>query len=229
MASLQALRHRAGQVLWVFAFLGASLVAAAPSAGYDILHHFKGGPADGAGPGAGLLLDGDTLYGTTRNGGGRNPSDALGTVFKLKTDGTGYEVLHHFKGGAADGAAPVTALILDGAGFLYGTTSEGGSADLGIVFKLKTDGAGFEILHHFEGGAADGAGPAAALLLDGDTLYGTTRNGGSADLGTVFTVKTDGTGFAILHQFAGGAAGDGFITARLADPRRGRFPLRDYI
>ena len=46
----------------MFAFLGASLVAAAPSAGYDILHHFQGGPADGAGPGAGLLLDGDTLF-----------------------------------------------------------------------------------------------------------------------------------------------------------------------
>lgn len=42
------------------------------------------------------------------------------------------------------------------------------------------------------------------LILVRNTLYGTTRVGGSGGNGTVFRVNTDGTGFTVLHSFAGG-------------------------
>src|SRR5947207_10654182 len=47
----------------------------------------------------------------------------------------------------------------------------------------------------------DGAAPVGGLTLSGDTLYGTTPFGGTSGVGTVFKVKTDGTGFTTLYSF----------------------------
>jgi len=44
------------------------------------------------------------------------------------------------------------------------------------------------------------------LVLSGNTLYGTTRLGGSSGVGTVFAVNPNGTGFTNLHSFVGFAA-----------------------
>jgi uncharacterized repeat protein (TIGR03803 family) len=174
--------------------------------GFRLLHAFIGDVSDGKNPHGSLVRDGSgNLYGTTYSGG----SSDLGTVFKVKTDGTGFELLYSFLGRPNDGSQPLAALVLDGSGNLYGTTTFGGSpSDAGSVFKVKTDGTGFQILHAFTGSASDGSNPAAALILDGSgNLYGTTVNGGSSNFGSVFKVRTDGTGFQILHLFAG--ANDG--------------------
>lgn len=64
------------------------------------------------------------------------------------------------------------------------------------------------LLHSFAGGPADGELPQAQLTLVGSVLYGTTTEGGANDLGTLFSVNSNGTGYAVLHTFAGGA-GDG--------------------
>jgi uncharacterized repeat protein (TIGR03803 family) len=48
---------------------------------------------------------------------------------------------------------------------------------------------------------SDGAYPAAGLVLVGNTLYGTTPEGGTNGNGTVFAMQTDGTGFTVLHTF----------------------------
>jgi prepilin-type N-terminal cleavage/methylation domain-containing protein/prepilin-type processing-associated H-X9-DG protein len=47
-------------------------------------------------------------------------------------------------------------------------------------------------LKHLRSG--DGVNPYAGLILSDNTLYGTAANGGSSGAGTVFKVKTDGTG-----------------------------------
>ncbi len=172
--------------------------------GFVILHSFAGGAADGADPVSGLAIDGaGNLYGTTEYGG----ASSWGTVFTLRTDGTGFALLRSFTGGAADGAFPWAPVVLDGAGNLYGTTFGGGVSSLGTVFRMKTDGTGFALVRSFAGGAADGSYPEAPVALDsGGTLYGTTYYGGSADGGTVYRLKTDGTGFQILRSFTGGLA-----------------------
>ena len=59
--------------------------------GFTILHSFTGG-SDGADPFAGLILSGNTLYGTARFGG----SSGNGTVFAVNTDGTGFTTLYSF-------------------------------------------------------------------------------------------------------------------------------------
>jgi uncharacterized repeat protein (TIGR03803 family) len=165
--------------------------------GFKVLHSFSG--EDGAFPDeCSLTLSGSTLYGMTVVGG----SGGKGTVFMINTDGTGFKVLHSFSG--IDGATPFGSLTLSGS-TLYGITTEGGSSDKGTVFKINTDGTGFRVLHSFSG-KARGATPAGSLTLSGSTLYGITRKGGSLDNGTVFKIKTDGTGFKVLHTFS---VGDG--------------------
>ncbi|MBI4915078.1 MAG: hypothetical protein HY825_04465 [Acidobacteria bacterium] len=169
--------------------------------GFTLLHSFAGYPSDGASPYAGLVADGaGNLYGTTYAGGAGD----LGTVFTLRTDGSGYAVLHSFSGGANDGAGPSRGLLVDATGSLYGTTPAGGAADSGTVFTIRTDGSGFAVLHSFLGGPTDGATPYSGLVADhAGNLYGTTRDGGASNVGTVFTIKVDGTSFALLHSFTG--------------------------
>ena len=72
---------------------------------------------------------------------------------------------------------------------LYGTSRDGGSADMGAIFKVTTNGV-FTNLVSFAG--TNGAFPRAELTLGADSqLYGTTQLGG-ANLGTVFKVNTNG-------------------------------------
>jgi uncharacterized repeat protein (TIGR03803 family) len=167
--------------------------------------------SDGAGPQAGLILSGNTLYGTAHAGG----SSGNGTVFKVNTDGTGFTNLHSFTAASgsfytnSDGADPVAGLILSG-NTLYGTAHGGGSSGYGTVFAINTNGTGFTNLHAFTapdrnyGTNSDGAYPSAGLILSGNTLYGTAASGGSSDNGTVFNVNTNGTGFTNLYSFTAG-------------------------
>lgn len=173
---------------------------------------FGGVNSDGAGPQAGLVSSGDTLYGTASHGG----NSAYGTVFKLNTDGTGFTTLHSFTSGPccplvnSDGGSPSAGLVLSGTN-LYGTAYFGGNSGNGTLFKLNTDGTGFTVLHAFtplylsvevnKWTNSDGANPQAGLILSSNTLYGTSYSGGSFGIGTVFKVNIDGTGFTTLHNF----------------------------
>jgi uncharacterized repeat protein (TIGR03803 family) len=158
--------------------------------GFTTLYTFTAGsgsvPAvtnnDGACPEGELTLLGNTLYGTTVGGG----SSASGTVFAINIDGTGFTNLYTFSGGN-DGAHPQAGLTSSG-NTLYGTAYGGGSSGNGTVFAINTDGTGFTSLYSF-GDGNDGAHPQTALILSGNTLYGTTLRGGSSGNGTVFSLS----------------------------------------
>jgi len=140
-----------------------------------VLHSFNPNGTDGANPLAGLTFDAaGSLYGTTYTGG----TFASGTIFELTPEGGGWteKVLHSF-GNGTDGAAPHAALILDGAGNLYGTTLDGGVDGLGTVFETtpKKGKWAEKVLHSFNG--KDGEYPTAALIFDpAGNLYGTTES-----------------------------------------------------
>ena len=98
-------------------------------------------------------------------------------------------VLHSFASGS-DGAFPQTGLIADNQGALYGTSTYGGTGNLGTVFKLTPPAKGQitwteTVLHSFSG--SDGAVPEAGLVADNqDALYGTAAGGGIGNNGTIF-------------------------------------------
>jgi uncharacterized repeat protein (TIGR03803 family) len=177
--------------------------------GFQTLHKFAGPPGDGRWPYDSLILSDSRLYGMTVAGGNGDLSASGGgfggTVFRINLDGSGYEILHHFRGGANDGQWSAGNLTLLGT-TLYGITFRGGGGGGnrgGTIFKVNTDGTGFGLLRGFAGGTDDSTGSHGSLIFSGSALYG-TGGGGAKDLGTIFRINPDGTGFALLHSFAGG-------------------------
>jgi uncharacterized repeat protein (TIGR03803 family) len=166
---------------------------------FKILHTFGASTnLDGAAPNDGLVLSGTTLYGTTSGGGSANN----GTVFSLNIDGTGFAILHDFSAGIgttnSEGISPKTGLVFSG-DTLYGTASSGGPYGQGTIFAIKTNSAGFSVMHSFTG--QDGWNP-RYLTLSGNTLYGRTY-GSDGFYGTLFKLSTDGTGFTGLPSYGG--------------------------
>jgi uncharacterized repeat protein (TIGR03803 family) len=185
-----------------------------------VLHRFTGG-TDGGNPNAGLVRDkAGNLYGTAAFGG----VGKAGTVFKLSHTTTGWKAttLHAFVG-TADGINPLSPLVFDSLGNLYGTTYNGGPPALGIVFKLlpQTTGAWKEqVLHTFQGGPTDGQHPfSGGVTLDkGGDVYGSTFMGGPAgpNGGTVFKLNAaNGYAITILHNFSNFDPEGSFINGSL--------------
>ncbi len=127
----------------------------------------------------------------------------------MNRDGTGFILLHSFT--IAEGYSPYGAVVLSGS-TLYGAVPFGGSNGNGSIFTLNTNGSAFTVLHHFSASAetpdifnsptnSEGANP-QALILVGDTLYGTAPSGGSSGNGTIFKLNTNGSGFGVVHHFA---------------------------
>lgn len=100
---------------------------------FATLHTFD--LSDGFAPYGGVIVAGNTLYGTTWGGGANND----GIIFAVNTDGTGFTNLYSF-GAPDDGAAPLGGLVLSG-NTLYGTTENGSG---GTIFQINTDGTGTE-------------------------------------------------------------------------------------
>ena len=169
----------------------------------SVLYSFQAGD-DGAGPYAGLIMDqAGNLYGTTLGGG----PDLDGTVFQLTPSAGSVwteTVIHRFTG--LDGEYPVSRLIFDSAGNLYGTTVFGGQFSNGTIFQLTPVGGAWTetVLYSFTG-RDDGLDPEAGLILDRrGALYGTTM------AGTVFKLTPPGGGHAtwslkVLYAFGGGS------------------------
>ncbi len=174
--------------------------------------------ADGA-KASGNTITNYTLFGTTFFGGtnGNGPgTGGYGTVYKINSDGTGFQTLHVFATGqnATNGYGPAGGLALSG-NTLYGTTSGGGKNGTGTIFKMGTDGSNFMVLKSFSAYAfeivngyynstnADGMAPEGDLILDGSTLYGTTLEGGTnGGGGVVYSINTNGGNFTLYHSFS---------------------------
>jgi uncharacterized repeat protein (TIGR03803 family) len=165
------------------------------------LYSFTGGE-DGGRLFAGLVrAGGDTFYGATYAGG----TDGGGTVFQINSDGA-LTNLYSFPG-VDDGANPYAGLAQGSDGDFYGTTSAGGTNNLGTVFQVSANGA-LTGLYSFTGGS-DGGDPIAGLTQGSDgNFYGTTISYGASKHGTVFSISTNG-GLNSLYSFTGGVDGAG--------------------
>ena len=164
----------------------------------------------GANPSGGLILSGNTLYGTTVEGG--NNTDA-GTLFDLNTNGSNFTAFLIFTANTTE-YNPDAGLVLSG-NTLFGTT-EGGASYSGMVFAANINGA-ITNLHTFAPGMieqfnisqyrivtnTDGVGPRSTLVLSQNVLYGTTETGGTNANGTVFAVDSNGSNFVNLQSFLG--------------------------
>ena len=166
---------------------------------------------DGAYPQYGALIagKGGYFYGTTLSGGG---TYNVGTVYELfLARGVLVEKpIFSFSGGNA-GTYPYAGVALDAKGNLYGTTYQGGSANSGIAYRLNKSKKWSEsVLHSFTGGT-DGAYLYSAVALDAkDNVYGTTYQGGTSSVGTVFKLTLTNGKYkeSVLYSFKN-SGGDG--------------------
>jgi uncharacterized repeat protein (TIGR03803 family) len=195
-------------VRWLAALLLCT-VAMGPVVGvagtYTVLHAFTGG-ADGDYPYTAVIMGSDgTLYGGTQGGGDLScvtpsTSRGCGTVYKISPTGQ-FTTLTTFHG--PNGVAVNTPLLLAG-DTLYGGTEYGGVKGFGVLFSVKTDGSGFQLIHQFSG--PDGGGPIGQLVRAPDGgFYGLAQRGGTKSEfqsnGVLYHVKANGY-FAVLHRFS---------------------------
>jgi len=151
------------------------------------LYAFKDQP-DGALPYGGLIFDkAGNLYGTTYYAGAND----VGTVYKLThSNGAWTEtVLYSFKGGT-DGDDPISTLVSDAAGNLYGTTSDGGATtcNCGTIFKMTHSGGNWQesVAYRFLGTPDAGFAYNGMVVGAGGNFYGATVHGGTADDGAIY-------------------------------------------
>ncbi|MGB7583258.1 MAG: choice-of-anchor tandem repeat GloVer-containing protein [Terriglobales bacterium] len=193
-----------------------------------VLWSFGTTKTDGAYPYLGAL-NWDTagnLYGTTEHG-GVNGLNGQGTVYELSPNSTGgwtETIIHSFDG--QNGAFPAFGVAIDSAGNLYGTTVEGGSAGLGLVYRLSPTSTGKwkeTVVYTFKG--QNGANPYSPISFDAaGNLYGTFSAGGRGSCehgacGGVFklTPKTGGGVSESSFLFNGKDGGNPFSGVLLDD------------
>ena len=198
-----------------------------------ILYSFQDG-ADGGYPSIKLAFDAaGNLYGTTSQG-----TSNRGTVFQLSQTSPGVwaiKTLYAFTG-HADGAVPVSGVVLDATGNIYGTALIAGNTakqciigqydGCGVVFEISPSSGGwiYNVIHTFNG--YNGALPRGILLLKNGNLYGTTSSGGNVKFygyggfGVVFELSPSAGGWTetVLHVFGQNAApGNPFIDGKSPD------------
>jgi uncharacterized repeat protein (TIGR03803 family) len=171
-----------------------------------VLHSFGATSTDGLNPNGVVFDSAGNLDGSTGGGG----SAGYGTVFQLAA-GSGWPetILYSFTGPSDGGYS--TAVILDSAGNIYGTSKYGGLAGVGAVFKLSLSSGSWKnkVIYWFPGGA--GYDPRANLIADSaGNFYGTTGNGGLYQSGAIFKLSPkSGGGWteSLIYSFKGATDG----------------------
>ncbi len=165
----------------------------------EVLHDFNP-EVGGQNPNGDLFLGDDGYYyGTSRFGGQFNS----GTVFKISTEGE-ITVLHDFDGTL--GQFPYGGVVKHSNGLIYGTTITGGEFTDGIVFSVSEAGD-FNVLTSFFG-FFEGGSPEGSLTIGADSnIYGTTTQGGSSGVGSLFQINPEESSVTALHFFSDGMEG----------------------
>jgi uncharacterized repeat protein (TIGR03803 family) len=163
-----------------------------PTGQFQLLHSFPANNADPAHGGGQVFQAADgILYGDF---------DTIpGNLFRMNSDGTGYQTIHTFAAKNSDttnigGAFPESVSVVGADGDLYGVATNGGAHGGGTVFKIAKDGTGFTVLHDFNAAnPLDGANPSADLIKGQDgAFYGLTSQGGANNTGIVFKIDMNG-------------------------------------
>ncbi len=209
----------------LFLFLALALclvtVIAAPAQTYTTLFRFN---ADqGYGPSALVQSANGNFYGTT----GLDGIYGSGTVFEVSPTGE-YKTLYSFcaQSNCPDGEYPPAALAKGSNGHFYGVTQEGGANGYGTVFEITPSGT-LTTLYNFcaQPNCSDGGLPQGGLLqARNGNFYGTTTQGGTAGLGTIFEMSPTGQQRVLYSVCSLANCADGYLPiASLIQATNGEF------
>jgi hypothetical protein len=178
------------------------------------IHTFAFGEGEGINP-LSLLVsqDGQWLYGLS---GRRRSTPDEGYLYRVRTDGTGFQKLHAFA--QSTGILQFSSSIVELGGYLYLELDWGGAGGQGALLRIRPDGTEPLYFHAFDG--TNGSRPSARLVAAGDgNIYGLTGNGGNEEWGTFFRIKPAeiagaNSGVEILHHNSNNfGVGDGLVAA----------------
>ena len=121
-------------------------------------------------------------------------------LYSLNTDGTNLTYLAS--------VPSCIQMVIDSDNWIYGVST----SQPNILYRIKTDGTGYQVLHTFDAateGTANYPGGAGICLTTNNRIFGTMVNGGSANAGTVYSIKKDGLNFQVHYQLGSNAINGG--------------------
>ena len=147
---------------------------------FNKIFDFHEGP-NGSAPVSGLTQANDKmLYGVTMVGG----ANRNGTIYQYDPAFQTYKKKFDFEN-KTSGETPQSLLLLAADGKLYGTTTYGGSRDMGVFFQFDPASSAFEVKAEFD--SLNGSYPSGELIqLSDGKIYGLARQGGAKDDGVLF-------------------------------------------
>jgi uncharacterized repeat protein (TIGR03803 family) len=156
-------------------------IASAHAQAPTVLANFHG--SNGAGPLARVTINSaGEIYGTASGGG----SGDEGAVWKMN-EGGALSLIASFPSYRVTGTGPWGPVTFDGAGNMWGTIYEGGTAGVGTVWENKAGTTTIQTIAVFHG--SNGANPQAGVSIDASgNVYGTTSYGGTAGEGVVWEI-----------------------------------------
>ncbi len=125
-----------------------------------------------------------------------------GVIYSVAMNDIGLTPLRVFPDDAL-GCTP--ALLVENSGWLYGTSDSTSSFSLGSVFRIKSDGTGFQTLHAFSATNQTGYKPAPSLAVLNGMIYGAASAGGPSNSGALYRLNTDGTDTELVASFSNSA------------------------
>jgi uncharacterized repeat protein (TIGR03803 family) len=225
MTQLGILRAKGLLFAGLFAGALASWAAVADAATVTVLYAFQNNGRDGFTPVAELIDVNGTLYGTTSAGGTGRCQNGCGTLFSVNAATGAETILHSFSDVEQTAMSPGSLVAAQGK--LFGTTTDGGRRNAGMVFSFDLTSSKFEPQYNFCSldNCTDGEYASPGLLNEKGVLYGTTEDGGSEQLcqdgcGTVFAFNPATQTETILHAFGAGTSDGTVPTAGLLKVNR---------
>jgi uncharacterized repeat protein (TIGR03803 family) len=127
---------------------GGLVFSLTPAGHFTALYKFKPGKNSATGNDPVLIIEGPDgmLYGETGIGGASD----VGTLFRLKKDGTGFQVVHSFCVSCSDGYVP-EGMVAGNDGNVYGTTLYGGGGqqcgdECGTIFQIDAATGAYKVV-----------------------------------------------------------------------------------
>ena len=153
----------------------------------------------GANPEGSLIQASNSkLYGLTKNGGINNQ----GVLFEYDVTTSTYTKKHDFNS-SISGAAPTASLVEGTNGKLYGSTTTGGTGNLGTLFEFDVTSGILTTVFEFSG-ISDGSNPTGSLFhASNGKLYGLSNTGGASNFGVLFEYDYMTFTFTVLYEFDG--------------------------
>lgn len=161
--------------------------------GFTILKTLSLTGTDGYIPRRGLILYNGYFYGVNTRGG--NGGQSMGSIFRIKEDGSNFSVIKYLNIYAPDGSEPEGGLTLGSDNKLYGLTQRDGLNNWGTAFALNPSDLTFKVIYNFDG-LSDGyistgkfteASDGRLYIARGSGIFAINRDGSNA----VFISLTD--------------------------------------